>query len=130
MLRKPQGTDHSDPASHTKKLPLLIILILLEPSHLNRFQLAFRRPLRIILEIRQLRDPLMQVRETNVRRIQIRMSLKKTQRNIFNVIPSKARHGFRRSDLYAQFYPGPQMPVTLLLCIMTTAIALDKIGQS
>ena len=69
----------------SKDASLLLVLtfpVFLQPSHLDRFQLAFRRTFRIVLEICQLGDPLVQVGIADVGGIQIREFLIQGQRDV------------------------------------------------
>ena len=66
---------------------LLLVLVLLEPSHLDCLQFAFRRCHGIVFEIRQLRDPLVKVRIADVGGIYVRMSLIQAQGDIFDMVP-------------------------------------------
>jgi hypothetical protein len=58
----------------TRKIEALFVLflILFQPRHLDGFQLSFRRTLRIVFEIFQLRDPLVQIGVADVSGVQIR----------------------------------------------------------
>lgn len=69
-----------------------IFLVLVKPSHLDSFELSLGRRSRIILEIRQLRNPFMKICETYGRRIYVGMSLAKAKRDVFSVIPGESSH--------------------------------------
>src|SRR5580704_5630902 len=71
---------------------LLTLFVLLQPRHLDRLQLPFRRRFRIILELFQLGDPLVQVGIPDVRRIQVRELFVERQRDVIGAVPSESRH--------------------------------------
>jgi hypothetical protein len=76
----------------------LIILVFFQPCHLYGLELSFGGRHRIILEIRQIGDPFMEVREAHVCRVHIGMGLEQTQSDIFGMIPGQSRHGFIVGD--------------------------------
>ena len=75
-----------------RRLGFLIFLVFFEPCHLDGFQLALGGRHRIILEVGQLGDPFMQVGETDIGWINIRMQFIKAQRDVVRVVPGESRH--------------------------------------
>src|SRR5262249_748421 len=69
------------------QLVLGTIQELFVPSHLNGLQLSFVRLLWIVFEVGQLGYVLMKVGEADFERIDVRMSFREKNTNIFSVVP-------------------------------------------
>src|SRR5258706_1672864 len=72
----------------------LVVLVLVEPRHLNRLEFGFVRLLGIVAELVEFRDPFVQVGEANVGWVLIGVLLAERERDIFEVTPRKFRHRF------------------------------------
>jgi carboxyl-terminal processing protease len=72
--------------------PFLPIDEFFVPSHLNRLELAFVGLCRIVLKVRQSRNPFMEIGEADSQRIDIGMRLHQRERNVFGIFPAQSRH--------------------------------------
>ena len=113
-VRAGQGSAHTTQNSWSR--PLMAILILLIPGHLDSLQFALARFSRFIGKIRQLGDPLVQISEPNRQRVHIRVLFDQRQRNIFSIFPLQSGHQKQcyRGDSYV-FRRG-STTILLLAC--------------
>src|SRR5215510_14361123 len=102
MERHYDGTARGKLSSRTRvsaRNKSVRVLIFLVPCHLNGFELAFVRLLRIVFELRQFGYEPMQVGEANGERIGVGMLLRQRDSDVFGVIPSQVfRHGFLKKN--------------------------------
>jgi len=63
---------------------------LLDPGHLDGLQDAFPRALGVIVELLQRADPLMQIRETHILGIDVRMGFIQSDGNVQGIRPFQA----------------------------------------
>src|SRR5437016_9318133 len=82
----------------------MVGLVFLYPRHLDRFELSLGGPFRVVLEILELGDPLMQIGVADVRWVDVWKFLIECKADVFALVPGQFRHRFSSLSKL----PGPQ----------------------
>lgn len=90
--------------------PLQIVLVFVQPRHLDGFQLAFRGRLRVVAKIRELYDPFVQIGVADMRGVELRKFFVERERDGIGLVPVESGHG----RLYSTLFRDRNSPVDIL----------------
>src|SRR5579863_5621590 len=92
MLWSRERRDRTATTGSGYSAALLVLVVLFQPCHLNPFELGFVGFQWIVVEIHQLGDPLVQIREPHMGRVHFRKLFVQRESDVVEIAPGELRH--------------------------------------